>query len=336
MESKLINKDRRLPRVQQVVEFIRKGIEKGQFKFDDQLPTINGFSSRYGVARDTVEKAYRLLKQSGHIRSMPGRGYFVDARKKDQLRILLVLNKLSAYKKIVYNSFVKTLGDRARVDLQVHHYNFRLLKEIVESKMGQYHYYAIMPHFDGKLKQADLIKTLNKVPEDELIILDKRVKGLKTGCIEVFQDFEKDIYQALVSAKDILAKYTTLSIILRTDSLHPKEIIDGAGKFCEQTGRKFSVLSGLEEETLTPGKVYIDTSESDLAVLLKKSKEQGLVPGKDIGIISFNETALKDLLNITVITTDFAAMGTKAAECILSNKKEKIANPFYMIRRSSV
>ncbi|AHF16953.1 GntR family transcriptional regulator [Niabella soli] len=336
MAGKLVNKNKHLSRIEQVVEFIRKGIEKEQFKFNDQLPTINKFSADYSVARDTVEKAYGLLKRSGYIQSVPGKGYFVAARKKDQLRILLVLNKLSAYKKIVYNSFVKALGEKAWVDLQVHHYNFGLLKEIIESKIGQYHYYAIMPHFDGKLKQSDLIKILKSIPEDELVMLDKRVKGLKSDCIEVFQDFENDIYKALVSAKEILAKYTGLSIILRADSLHPKEIIDGAKKFCEQTGRKFDVLSGLEEETLTPGKVYIDTSESDLAVLLKKAKEQGLQPGRDIGVISFNETALKDLLNITVITTDFAAMGTKAAECILNNKKEKVANPFYMIRRSSV
>ncbi|MBO9620752.1 MAG: GntR family transcriptional regulator [Niabella sp.] len=336
MPNKLIHKDKHLSRIQQVVAFIRKGIEKEQFKNNDQLPTINVFSASYGVARDTVEKAYGVLKQSGHIRSVPGLGYFVEARKKDQLRVLLVLNKLSAYKKIVYNSFVKVLGDKARVDLQVHNYSFKLLKEIVESKIGDYHYYAIMPHFDGKLKQADLIKALQKIPEDELVILDKRVKGLKCNCIEVFQDFEKDIYKVLFSAKEVLEKYRELSIILRTDSLHPKEIIDGARKFCEQTGRKFNVIPGLEEETLTPGKVYIDTSESDLAMLLKKAKEQGLEPGKDIGVISFNETALKDLLNITVITTDFAAMGAKAAECILYNKKEKIANPFYIIRRSSV
>jgi DNA-binding LacI/PurR family transcriptional regulator len=58
--------------------------------------------------------------------------------------------------------------------------------------------------------------------------------------------------------------------------------------------------------------------------------------GQEIGIISFNETTLKELLNITVITTDFNTMGNTAATLLLENKRIKVKNPFYMIRRDSL
>jgi len=41
-------------------------------------------------------------------------------------------------------------------------------------------------------------------------------------------------------------------------------------------------------------------------------------------------------LDITVITTDFEAMGRTAAQLLLEGKKEKVKNPFYLVRRGSL
>ena len=73
-----------------------------------------------------------------------------------------------------------------------------------------------------------------------------------------------------------------------------------------------------------------------LAELIKKSRSSQLTLGKDIGVISFNETALKELLDITVITTDFEKMGRTAATLLINNERIKVKNPFYMIRRGSL
>ena len=53
-------------------------------------------------------------------------------------------------------------------------------------------------------------------------------------------------------------------------------------------------------------------------------------------MISYNETPLKELLGITVISTDFKAMGETAAYMVLKNKKEKVKNVFKYIERNSV
>lgn len=58
--------------------------------------------------------------------------------------------------------------------------------------------------------------------------------------------------------------------------------------------------------------------------------------GKEIGIISFNETELKELLDITVISTDFEKMGSTAASLILKKQIRQIRNPFKIIKRNSL
>ncbi|MFN3488320.1 MAG: GntR family transcriptional regulator, partial [Emticicia sp.] len=65
-------------------------------------------------------------------------------------------------------------------------------------------------------------------------------------------------------------------------------------------------------------------------------RQSDLKLGEEIGIISFNETTLKELLEITVITTDFETMGRTAAALLLDKKQIKIKNPFYTIRRKSL
>ncbi len=53
--------------------------------------------------------------------------------------------------------------------------------------------------------------------------------------------------------------------------------------------------------------------ENDLVLLLKKLNQTNLVLGKDIGIISYNETPVKEILRdgITVISTDFQNLGQR-------------------------
>jgi len=57
--------------------------------------------------------------------------------------------------------------------------------------------------------------------------------------------------------------------------------------------------------------------------------------GEDIGIISYNDTPLKELLGITVISTDFQKMGSAAAEMILTKMPTSIKNDFNFINRHS-
>ncbi|MFN3382439.1 MAG: transcriptional regulator, partial [Runella zeae] len=60
--------------------------------------------------------------------------------------------------------------------------------------------------------------------------------------------------------------------------------------------------------------------------------------GKDVGIISYNETPLKKIIleGITTISADFELMGQKTAQLIQENLKEQIYVPFYLKLRASL
>ncbi|MNI94025.1 hypothetical protein D3C73_1520620 [compost metagenome] len=68
------------------------------------------------------------------------------------------------------------------------------------------------------------------------------------------------------------------------------------------------------------------------------AKKHGFTLGDDIGLISYNDTDVKEILEggITVISTDFWAMGNAAAEAILQKKILNERNPTQVIIRKSL
>ncbi|WP_435817837.1 substrate-binding domain-containing protein [Micrococcus luteus] len=78
--------------------------------------------------------------------------------------------------------------------------------------------------------------------------------------------------------------------------------------------------------------------EDDLVTLIERLIAQKLRIGKDVGVISYNETPLKKIIldGITTISTDFSELGVQAAEFVLSGKTEKVEVPFYLNLRKSL
>jgi len=324
------------PKYKQIVQSVITDIERGVLQKDDQLPSISELSVEYYLARDTVEKAYRELRERGYITSVQGKGYYVQSPNAAKLKILLVFNKLSSHKKTIYYAFIKALGDRATVDLQIHHYNAVRFREIIEQNLGKYNYYVVMPHFTQDLDKADYLQVLNRIPTGELVLLDKEVPELGKDCLSVYQTFDKDIFGALETAQDLLYKYNRLVLVLPGDGNYPTEIAKGFRSFCAVYNKQFAVKENATDETLEAGTAYVVVEETDLAELVKKVRQSSFLLGREIGIISFNETTLKELLGITVISTDFETMGRTAATLLLEKKRLKIKNPFGMIRRGSL
>ncbi len=68
--------DPRPPYVQ-IADDLRRAICDGEFSPGDQLPSNRMLMERYGVAPQTVQSAFRLLKDDGLTYSVHGRGTFV-------------------------------------------------------------------------------------------------------------------------------------------------------------------------------------------------------------------------------------------------------------------
>jgi DNA-binding transcriptional regulator YhcF (GntR family) len=322
----------------QIVDSITDAIRRGNYKMGDRIYSINELSNEYFLARDTVQKAYNILHERGVITSVKGKGYYVKNTNLDvAYKVLLLFSKISNYKKQIYNSFVQTLGKNAVVDIKIHHFNTALFNEHITNNLNNYDYFVVMPHFYDDPAQA--MQIIKSIPQDKLIILDKNIPATDINSAAVYQDFQNDIAEALEQGLDLLSKYNKLFLVFPGIGKYSPEIIQGFRKFCMQNNFKGEVLEEINETTEIHSKeAYIVIEESDLSNLIKKSRSNHLQIGRDVGIISYNDSPLKEILldGITVVTTDHNKMGETAARMILENSKEKIKNPFVLIRRGSL
>ena len=100
---------------------------------------------------------------------------------------------------------------------------------------------------------------------------------------------------------------------------------------------EFDILEEIYDDIiLKKGDLFITIEESDLVSLVNQIREKEFSLGGDIGVISYNDTPLKELLGITCISTDFRVMGETAARMILDKTKGKVKNPFNFIDRDSL
>lgn len=325
------------PKYLQLTNSILQGIQSGQIKKDDILPSINEFSYTLETARSTIERAYNELKRMGLVKSVAGKGFFIAHTQFNlPVKVLLLFNKLSIHKKIIYDVFASTLGENAAIDFYIYNNDFNVFKKLLTDKSEHYSKCVIIPHFnENKEMGYQLIDTL---PKEKLILMDKLADGIKGDFGAVYEDFEADIFSALEQLREKLNNYRTLKIIFPLNTYYSKKILLGFIRFCQQYDFKYQVLNSLKQEKIEAGAVYINLAEEDLVELIEKIIEGNLHLGSDIGVISYNETPIKKIIlaGITTISTDFKMMGEKAAELVLQNSIAHIKIPFKVTLRNSL
>lgn len=258
------------PKYLQLSNAIIRGIESGDIVKDDMLPSINDLSFALDTSRNTIERVYKELKDKGIVSSVPGKGFFIsntDFQK--PIKIFLLFNKLSAHKKIIYDAFVDTIGERATVDFYIYNNDFHFFKKIItESAQNDYAKYIIIPHFlDNEAKAHEIINT---IPKDKLILLDNLVPGVSGKFAAIYENFATDVYEALKKLLDKLTNYHTIKLIFPGKTYHSKEIMKGFLNFCRQYAFEYAVVDSLSAETIQPQTVYISLMEDDLVELIKK------------------------------------------------------------------
>lgn len=325
------------PKYQQLANSIIQAVQSGELKKDDVLPSINELSYEFEFSRDTAEKGYKYLKRIGVLGSVPGKGYFIKNTTITQsLKVFLLFNKLSAHKQIIYDALVKALNDVAFIDFYIYNNDFALFKKLLTTRRQDYTHFVIIPHFiEGGENAFEIINTIDK---DKLILLDKLVPGVTGEFAAVFENFELDIYHALEQALPQLEKYQTIKLVFPSHSYYPREIVKGFERFCDQYAFSRQVIDTVVSGPIHKGEVYITLMENDLVTLIERIVAGRLKVGKDVGVISYNETPLKRVIleGITTISTDFETMGRRVAELILEKKTAHVDVPFSLHLRSSL
>lgn len=316
----------------QIVNYVIDGINEGKLKKGDWIPSVNDFRKSYNLSRDTVFAGLRELKSKGIIESNPGVGYYVTStRIPYKHNIFLLFNEFNEFKETLYSSFMESVGSSATVDLYFHNYNRKVFETLLNEANGKYTTYILMTgKFEGI---GPLLDSIN----GNVYLLDHFHPELKGKYSSVAQNFDQDTYEALVYGQAHLKKYKHI-VMVQKDTKEPIERYIGLRSFCKQYGFTHEYIGSTAHRKIKKGEVYMVVNDRDLVDLLKQSDSQHLTLGQDFGIISYNDTPLKEVLagGITTLSTDFRKMGKTMATLINKKGIETIHNDWNLMLRNSL
>ncbi|SHE97296.1 transcriptional regulator, GntR family [Mariniphaga anaerophila] len=320
------------PKYRQIIESVYRAIEKGNFKKGDKVPSINQICAEFGMSRDTVMLAFSELKSKGILISQPGKGYYISATETGrEEKVFILFDELNAFKEDLFNSLVSSMKGKASVELFFHHFNYKMFKNFLLESIGHFTSYVIMPAtFDNT---SHLI---SKLPTDKVYIIDRLKADLKDYPV-VYQDFEQDFYDALKEGARLLKKYRKL-IFVNSGGKEPVERVKGFERFCKEANFEYKIVKSIDGVRPELYQAWFLTSDRDLVQLVKMAKDYKFKLGKKFGIVSFNDTTLKEVVagGITTISTDFNEMGTTLGAMLLNHSRGKIRNPSKLIIRKSL
>lgn len=316
-------------KLQQLIHAVSESIHLGILKEGDFLPSINQLSKEGGISRDTIFKAYSILKQRSIISSTPTKGYFVTS---ESYRVFVLLDDFSAFKEQLYQSFRSHLPDNYSVDLLFHHYNPEIFNQLILNSIGRYSMYIVM-NIDNKNMEA----VVRKIDPKKLLLLDMG-NDPQNEISYLVQDFNQAVYDCLHTGLNLIQKYQEFILVFPKSTPHPPETIDAFIRFCTDHQLKYTVLDNIHNREVQPGQAYLVIKDSDLVKIVKDCKKNAWKIGSEVGIISYNDTPMKEIVGagITVLSTDFVRMGRDCANFIVTKEKIQEVIPTNLIIRGSL
>jgi len=327
-----ITKNSGNPKYKQIVGSIENAIVKGMLKKGDKLPSLNSIKHQHALSRDTVLTAFNELKTRGIVQSIVGKGYYVISEDIDvSQKIFLLFDEFNSFKEDLYNSFLAGLGASVQVDIFFHHFNLEVFNKLINDNVGDYSNYVIMP---ANLKGAETV--IKRLPNDKVYILDQMPSELMEYP-SIYQNFKKDVYEGLLAGRKQIKNYKKV-ILLYDKERQPLGILEGFNLFCNDYAIQNEVIETLSNRVLSKGELYILLDDKNLIRIIKRTKEQNFKLVKDLGIISYNDTLLKEVVEggVTTISTDFTLMGERLAKMILNKEFAQVENPNSLIIRKSL
>ena len=322
-----------LSKHERLVKGMIHAIEDGVVAKGDLLPSVNQMVDELGFARKTIVKAYNELKDRGIVESRNRLGYFVATEDtQQQVKLALLLYTFHPFQEVFYNTLRNDLGKRAQVDVYFHHNNITVFEAIFSNITAQYGMYLISPIQHPRAKE--LMRTISP---NKLLVIDRYdLPGPEYPYVG--QRFQAPMYQTLVDLKDTLKKYQRLVLFFHPYADYPPGILRAFSRFLDEHQMTGEVESQYQLGTLTKGTAYITVGDADLWTLLKDCKEHQVHIGEEVGILSHNDSPIKEIIvdGVTTFSTDFQAMAHRAAQFVLDRQPMQEVIPSRLIRRKSL
>ena len=98
------------PIYKQLVIQVERALHDGQIQAGEQIPSMNELATQLNISKETVKKAYGILVEKSLIVPKHGKGFYAaDLQSSGRPQILVIFDKFSVYKQIMFNAFAETL-----------------------------------------------------------------------------------------------------------------------------------------------------------------------------------------------------------------------------------
>jgi DNA-binding transcriptional regulator YhcF (GntR family) len=342
MISFTINASSKIPVYKQLIKQFEAGIHTGKLKNGEQVMSMNELSAALDISKETVKKVYSILRDKGMLEAKQGKGFYISIPEEGlKPSILVIFDKLSAYKQTLFNSFSQVIGASAEVTILLHNQDVDLFEYYVDEYVGKYDYYVVTPHFSLDAEtQKRVAKIMSRIPNRQLIMADHWMKSVPGNYGVVYQDFETDAAKGLAYGIRKIRKSGVLHVVKLENSLYGKQIEACVKDYCQSKGIGVRFYDEITPDIILRGGIYLMLNSSfddGLIILSRTAKDRKMKIGKDISIISYNESPISEIVlgGLTTISTDFAQMGRLIAEMILEKRMSKKRCNFRMTRRAS-
>lgn len=330
-----------VPVYKQLIRQFESLIKSGSLKSGELVPSMNELSQELDISKETVKKAYSILRDRGYLEPHQGKGFYIketDGTKRTT--VLILFDKMSIYKQTILNTFLSCVGENVEATILIHNQSLDLYEYYLNLYLDQFDYYIVTPHFDlSPESQKEMLRLTSLIPNRKLIVLDYLPTGLRGNFGAVYQDFENDAYDGLFDGLQKFMKNKTLDVVTLPTSLYGEMIRKAVERFCKDNG--IEVRSHTKPpKTIQKNSTYLLLSsqmDSGISDLADNISANHLRIGKDVFIISYNEFPFNKVIlgGLTTISTDFDQMGRLAARMVLEKTMFKQRCDFRMIKRAT-
>jgi DNA-binding transcriptional regulator YhcF (GntR family) len=148
MESKIkIDLGSQMPVYKQLIQEVQNLVKTGEYRDGDFIPSMNELANELQISKETVKKAYSILRDKGIIESSHGKGFYITNNGQNKIKILLIFDKISTYKQVLYSSFAVHIGDNSEITIRLHNQDIDLFEHFIEENLDKFDYYLVTPHF---------------------------------------------------------------------------------------------------------------------------------------------------------------------------------------------
>lgn len=167
-----INPNISTPIYTQILAKVEQNIINSEYTEGTPLPSMNSLAEELGISKETVKKAYLILKERGMVEARQGKGFYVKGSVQDRYkRFIFIFDRLDSAKQEIIRNHVDEMDDCIDVTIRIHNNSPYILGRIIMEELGRYDcYIATAP--SGQEKDSKRLRTLLKrIPSSRLILI---------------------------------------------------------------------------------------------------------------------------------------------------------------------